>query len=104
MKFRIRESRRRRSKKPKIIVTVANKSRKNGTPLEKISETGDDEKKPQVKTIRIATLNTALFSMAPAVPKNIKEESVRKDSKGKDAQVPVKTDLKHKSAIEFSSG
>lgn len=104
MKCRIRESRRRRSKKPKIIVTVANKSRKNGTQLEKVSETGVDEKKPQMKTIRIATFNTALFSMAPAVPKIITEEPVRKDAKGKDAQVPVKTELKHKSAIGLSSG
>lgn len=105
MKCRVRYSRRRRSKKSKIIVTVANKSRQNGTQLEKLSETVDDEKKIQVKTIRIATFNTALFSMAPAVPRNIKEESVREDSEGKDSpQVPVKTDLKLKSAIGFSSG
>ncbi|KAH9296825.1 hypothetical protein KI387_028507 [Taxus chinensis] len=84
------------------MVTMGNKNRKQGT--------HDEENlrpKTEVKTttIRLASFNTALFSMAPALPRNIAELSPKKDPLGEreDAQNSVEMDAKGKSVIGSSS-
>eukprot|EP01018_Ginkgo_biloba_P039696 Gb_07911 [translate_table: standard] len=103
IKCRIRGPRRRRMSKPKIMIRMANESKKSGNQPEKNSEIVGDEKQSKVKTIRLATFNAALFSMASAIPRNTTDDSVKKEANGENAPISVRIDIKGKSAVGPSS-
>ncbi|KAK9146784.1 hypothetical protein Sjap_006687 [Stephania japonica] len=59
----------RRSSRPKIIIRRFGKSDLNrGQGKEEVSKHGHSSSNGQVRPIRVATFNAAMFSMAPAVP------------------------------------
>ncbi|KAL4182326.1 hypothetical protein AMTRI_Chr12g275420 [Amborella trichopoda] len=93
---------RRKTSKPKIVVRLnkAKNSADNFSSQFQAMRTHDRPQTPEIsKTIRIATFNAALFSMAQAVPKPLSsEESFREmDLKGKSLNDRPKSILKQKS-------
>ncbi|XP_057870584.1 uncharacterized protein LOC131077163 isoform X2 [Cryptomeria japonica] len=100
MSCQTRNSRRKRSKRPKNMVRMGNKNRKQGTYDQENSRPNPEVK---TRTIRLATFNTALFSMAPALPRTIAEQSTLKDASGERYQYSDKLDAKGKTVIGSSS-